>query len=96
MSTKLSFTYANQDKSCHGLLSEHIDDFVADLFQKGYSHSTVREKIRLLSALSRWLEKRAVPTSRYQSWRKSQLCLHSRIKVMSESHQGTHRFAIGL
>ena len=65
MSKDLFITHTDQDRSCLKLLSEHLDDFVSDLLQKGYSLSTVRAKYRLISALSHWLEGRAVDLSAF-------------------------------
>ena len=65
MSIDLCITLPDQSRSCHGLLREHIDDFVSDLLRQGYSHSTVRAKIRVFNALSGWLELHAIDLSTF-------------------------------
>lgn len=60
MSKKPILTHTGQDRICDARLGEHIDDFVSELLHKGYSHSTVRAKTRLLDALNDWLEERAI------------------------------------
>jgi len=41
-----------------GPLGPHLDDFLGVLLERGYAKSTAKEKIRIVSRLSKWLESR--------------------------------------
>ena len=43
------------------LFAPHLDSFVATLRSLGYAHSTVRERLRLLGDLARWLGQHSLP-----------------------------------
>ena len=43
------------------LFALHLDSFVTTLRGLGYAHSTVRERLRLLSDLARWLGRHNLP-----------------------------------
>jgi integrase/recombinase XerD len=43
------------------LFAPHLDSFVATLRSLGYAHSTVRERLRLLRDLARWLGQHGLP-----------------------------------
>lgn len=57
MSTELFFPdRTNQQRLRVGPLTCDIDGFAAQLAVEGYAHSSAKEKLRLFSDLSRWLE----------------------------------------
>jgi site-specific recombinase XerD len=43
------------------LFAPHLDSFVATLRSLGYANSTVRERLRLLGDLARWLDQHSLP-----------------------------------
>jgi site-specific recombinase XerD len=52
----------------HGadLLGPHLDSFAAELEKLGYAHSTVRERLRLLRDLARWLRRQDLALAHLQ------------------------------
>ena len=43
-----------------GLFGPHLDSFVATVSEVGYSRSTVREQLRLVDDLGRWLKRKSL------------------------------------
>jgi site-specific recombinase XerD len=76
-----------------GLFGPHLDSFVATRCQLGYARSTVREQLRLLDALDRWLERNSLALvdlhehviRRFLEERRSQRC-HRRIAAPALHH----------
>jgi len=49
-----------------GLFGAHLDSFIAAISALGYSRSTVREQLRLLDHLERWLKRKSLAVRRFE------------------------------
>ena len=48
-----------------GLFGAHLESFIATVCELGYRRSTVREQLRILDQLERWLKRRGLPGNRW-------------------------------